>query len=151
MRSQTSSYSFLGRFTEGRFTEERKAILNLIRDQLRKRHRGYATVLFDFRAPSNQDLTGTIETLGRLARFIIVDLTDPSSVPHELAMLIPFLRTTPIVPLRLLGSPEYAMFKDLLSYPWVLKVHEYADAQDLEASIAGILSTAEHAVAERRG
>jgi uncharacterized protein YjbI with pentapeptide repeats len=71
----------------GRFTPERKVVLDAIRGELRKRD--YLPVLFDFEKPASKDLTGTISTLANIARFIIADLTDPSSVPHELATLVP--------------------------------------------------------------
>jgi len=71
----------------GRFTDERKVVLDAIRDELRKRD--YLPVLFDFQKPESRDLTGTVSTLANMARFIIADLTDPSSVPHELATVVP--------------------------------------------------------------
>jgi hypothetical protein len=134
----------------GRFTKERKPVLNLIRDELRHRRPSYSPVVFDFKQPTNQDLTGAVETLARLARFIIVDLTDPSSVPHELATLTPFLRKTPIVPLRLSGTPEYSMFKDLRAYSWVLEVHEYSDADSLKNSLPKVIAEAEKLVVKLR-
>jgi hypothetical protein len=71
----------------GRFTPERKVVLDAIREELRKRD--YLPILFDFEKPASKGLTGTISTLANMARFIIADLTDPSSVPHELAMVVP--------------------------------------------------------------
>src|SRR5262249_19126196 len=65
----------------GRFTSRRKACLDAIREALRQQ--GFVPILFDFDKPSSKDVTGTVETLARLARFIIADLTDPSSIPHE--------------------------------------------------------------------
>jgi len=65
----------------GRFTPERKVVLDTIREELRKRD--YVPILFDFEKPASKDLTGTISTLANMARFIIADLTDPASVPHE--------------------------------------------------------------------
>jgi hypothetical protein len=47
----------------GRFTPERKAILDAIREELR--HRGYVPILFDSDKPTNKDVTGTVETLAR--------------------------------------------------------------------------------------
>jgi len=44
----------------GRFTDERKAVLEAIRDELRKRD--YLPVLFDFQKPDNKDLTRTVHT-----------------------------------------------------------------------------------------
>ena len=57
----------------GRFTEERKAVLDAHRDKLR--NRDYLPILFDFDKPANKDVTGTVETLARMSRFIIADLT----------------------------------------------------------------------------
>jgi uncharacterized protein YjbI with pentapeptide repeats len=64
----------------GRFTPERKAVLESIRDILRQK--GYLPILFDFDKPQSRDLTETISTLAHLSRFIIVDLTSPSSGCH---------------------------------------------------------------------
>ena len=121
----------------GRFTPERKAILELLRDELRSR--GYVPILFDFQKPDSKDLTETVSILAHLARFIIVDLTDPSSVPHELATIIPQC-IAPVQPLLLQDDVkprhEYAMFQDLRTrYHWVLPTYQYRDIASLLASI----------------
>ena len=113
----------------GRFSPERKPLLDSFRNALRDR--GFVPVLFDFDGPESKDATGTVETLARLARFIVADLTDPSSIPHELATIVPNLRTTPVVPLRSEGSTGYGMFDDLLAFPWVLEVYEYPSDSDV--------------------
>jgi len=69
----------------GRFTPERKAVLDGIREALR--HRGYVPMLFEFEKSDNRDLTETIKILAGLARFVIADLSDPNSIPHELMSL----------------------------------------------------------------
>jgi hypothetical protein len=126
----------------GRFSDERKAVLDALRRELRER--GLAPVLFDFDKPANKDTTGTVETLARMARMVIADLTDPSSIPHELATVVPYLRTTPVLPLRLKGSSGYSMFDDLLAYDrWVLPVHHYENAEALIAELAAVLAPAE--------
>jgi uncharacterized protein YjbI with pentapeptide repeats len=118
----------------GRFGDERKAVLDEIREALR--HRDLTPVLVDFDKPASKDVTGAVETLARMARFVIADLTDPSSVPHELATIIPFMRTTPIIPIRLKGAGGYSMFDDLeRSYPWVLPKYEYAEPAALIAAL----------------
>jgi hypothetical protein len=70
-------------------------------------------VLFDFEKPASKGLTGTIFTLANMSRFIIADLTDPSSVPHELAPLAP-ATVVPVQSILLEGQREYAMFPDLV-------------------------------------
>ena len=80
----------------GRFTDERKAVLDALRDELRKRN--YQPILFDFDVPATRDITETVSLLARMARFIIADLTDPSSIPKELEAIVPSL-AVPVQPL----------------------------------------------------
>ena len=134
----------------GRFTDERKVVLDAIRDALRKLD--YTPVLFDFDKPASKDVSGTVDTLARMACFIIADLTDPSSIPHEIAMLVPLLRTTPFVPIRLEGAAGYSMFDDYArSYPWVLATKQYRDPSSLIASLPSVIEPAEAMVKKFRG
>lgn len=117
----------------GCFTPERKAVLDAIRDELRKRD--YLPVLFDFEKPSSKDLTGTISTLANIARFIIADLTDPNSVPHELAMVIPGT-VVPVQAIILKGRKAYPMFDDLKRrHHWVLTPYQYRSNELLIAEL----------------
>ena len=119
----------------GRFKDERKVVLDAIRDELRKRD--YVPVLFDFEKPASKDLTGTISTLANMARFIIADLTDPSSVPHELATVVPGT-IVPVQAILLEGQREYAMFQDLVRRPhWVLEPYQYKSPQLLLEQLNG--------------
>ena len=52
----------------GRFIEDRKAVLDAIRDKLREL--GFVPMMFDFEKPSQRDFTETIKTLAGLSRFI---------------------------------------------------------------------------------
>ena len=106
----------------GRFTDERKAVLDALREELRKRD--YLPILFDFAVPATRDITETVSLLARMARFIIADLTDPSSVPHELAMIVPTTKV-PVQAVLLAGHREYSMFADLKDYHWVLEPYQY--------------------------
>jgi hypothetical protein len=73
----------------GRFTPKRKAVLDAIRDELRKRD--YLPVLFDFDKPSSRDITETVSTLAHLAKFVIADITGARSIPQELMAIAPTL------------------------------------------------------------
>ena len=116
----------------GRFTPGRKVILDAIKKELRKRD--YLPVMFDFEKPASRDLTETITTLARLSKFIIVDITDPRSVPHELQAIIPTL-AVPVQPLIQGSSKEYGMFSDFKKYPWVLEIRRYDNHKNLLASL----------------
>src|SRR5215472_6964280 len=117
----------------GRFTAERKAVLDALRDELRKRN--YLPILFDFAVPAARDITETVSLLARMARFIIADLTDPSSIPKELEAIVPGL-AVPVQPLLEGSSRPYAMFKDYWKYDWVLPVYRYEGLEPLLATLA---------------
>jgi hypothetical protein len=118
----------------GRFTPERKAVLDAIREDLRGR--GLLPILFDFEKPDSRDLTETVRTLAHLSRFVIADLTDPSSIPHELANIVADLPSVPVKPIILLGKGEYTMIETLYRYPWMLPAHEYESQETLIAELA---------------
>jgi uncharacterized protein YjbI with pentapeptide repeats len=120
----------------GRFTPERKVVLDALKEVFR--NHGYLPILFDFEKPSSQDLTETVSTLAHLSRFIIVDLTDPSSAPYEVGPIA----SNHIRPIQALFQPSdkakrvFPMFQDLIRrYHWVLPPYEYQDLKDLLASL----------------
>jgi len=113
----------------GRFTEDRKPILDEIRNKLRMHN--YLPIMFDFEKAHNRDLTETITTLAGLSRFIIADLTDPKSIPHELKAIVANLPSVPVQPIILQGQTEYAMFEHFTKYPWVLDIYKYANRDAL--------------------
>jgi hypothetical protein len=117
----------------GRFTDERKPLLEAIRDELRKL--GYLPILFDFKNPSSRDIAETVSTLAHLARFIIADITDAKSIPQELGRIVPDLPSVPIQPLLLASQQEYGMFEHLRRYPWVLETVFYEDQHTLLAEL----------------
>lgn len=131
----------------GRFSKERKVVLEAIRDELRRR--GFLPVLFDFEKPDSKDLTGTVTTLANMARFVIADLTDPSSVPHELAMIVPGT-VVPVQTILLDGQHGYAMFADLKRrYHWVLEPFRYESQDSLLQHLEdGVIRPAEVKAAE---
>jgi hypothetical protein len=103
----------------GRFTPERKKILDAIRDALRNRN--YLPIVFDFEKPDKRDYTETVLTLAGLARFVIADLTDPRSVQQELEAVVPRLLSVPVRPVLLKGQAEWVMFQDLCRYRQVIQ------------------------------
>jgi uncharacterized protein YjbI with pentapeptide repeats len=135
----------------GRFTDERKAVLDALREELRKRD--YLPILFDFNVPATRDITETVSLLARMARFIIADLTDPSSIPKELEAIVPSL-AVPVQPLLEGSSRPYAMFKDYWKYEWVLPAYRYEGLEPLLTTLAEkVIAPAEgkvEALAERR-
>ena len=67
----------------GRFTEGRIAVLDRLRDELRKR--GYLPIVFNFDKPETKDFTETVRLLAGLSKFVIADITNPKSAPLRTA------------------------------------------------------------------
>lgn len=113
----------------GRFSFERKLVLDGIKNKLRSQN--YLPIMFDFEKPSSRDLTETITTLAGLSKFIIADLTDAKSIPQELMSIVPNLLSVPVQPIILKAEREYAMFEHFIRYPSVLPIYQYANASSL--------------------
>lgn len=117
----------------GRFTLERKAVLDAIKDELRLRN--YLPIVFDFENVSNKSIDETLNLLARMSRFVIADITDAKSIPQELRGFVPDNPSIPIVPLIWKAQHEYGMFDYFRNYPWVLPLHEYESPEQLMKNI----------------
>jgi hypothetical protein len=117
----------------GRFTDERKAVLDALREELRKRD--YLPILFDFEKPRSRDTDETITLLARMARFIVADITDARSVLQELRAIVPDLPSVPVQPIILATQEERGMFDFYRNMLWFLPVHRYASQGQLLADV----------------
>ena len=114
----------------GRFTPERKAVLDAIREKLRSLN--FLPIVFDFERPTAHDFTETIMTLAGLSCFIIADITNPKSSPLELqATVLNYM--TPFVPIIQEGEQPFSMFTDLQNRyrDWVLDTLLYDTPSNL--------------------
>jgi hypothetical protein len=134
LRQVIDTISQKGVLILGRFTKERKAVLDGVRSKLRTL--GFVPMMFDFEKPTNRDFTETIKVLAGLSRFIIADITNPKSSPLELQATMPDYMI-PFVPIIQEGEEPFSMFRDLkLKYgEWVLDVLEYDSTQGLLAAL----------------
>lgn len=124
----------------GRFNDEEhrlKELASILKNQ-------YAVVpmVFDFDAPNSRDLTETVTLWARLCSFIVADLTDPASVPHELASIVPFLPSVPVFPIIKSPQRPFSMLEHWQRFPWVHSPMEFADRSGLETITATIVAQA---------
>jgi hypothetical protein len=117
----------------GRFTEERKVILDAIRDELRARD--YLPILFDFDGPTSRSTDETITLLARMARFVIADISDAKSVLQELRGIVPNLPSLPVQPIIVATQEEPGMFDFCRPFPWFLNVRRYDSKEQLIAAL----------------
>jgi uncharacterized protein YjbI with pentapeptide repeats len=136
----------------GRFTEERKKVLDALREELRQRK--YVPIVFDFDKPASQTTDETITLLARMARFIIADISDAKSVLQELRAIIPDVPSVAVRPLILHPQEEPGMF-DFYNprlRPSVLETHRYNDLDQLIIDLGEkVIGPAERKVRELRG
>ena len=134
----------------GRFTDERKAVLDALREELRKRD--YLPILFDFEKPRSRDTDETITLLARMARFIVADISDAKSVLQELRAIVPDLPSVPVQPIILAMQEEPGMFDFYRNMPSFLTVHRYTSQEQLLADLGEkVIGPAELKVLELRG
>jgi uncharacterized protein YjbI with pentapeptide repeats len=117
----------------GRFTEERKPVLEALREELRQRK--YLPILFDFEKPRSRNTDETITLLARMARFVVADISDAKSVLQELRAIVPDLPSVPVQPIILAMQEEPGMFDFYRNFRSFLKVHRYASQEQLIADL----------------
>jgi hypothetical protein len=136
----------------GRFTDERKAVLDDIRRALTQLDRGYVPILFDFEKAPERDLIESVLRFAGVSRFIIADLSDPKSVPAELQAIVPAHPSVPVIPLIEDSQREYPVSDHILRRESVLQpVVRYRDRAHLQRIFGSeIIEPAERLVARLR-
>jgi hypothetical protein len=127
----------------GCFTEGRIAVLERLREGLRKR--GYVPIVFNFDKPDTKDFTETVRLLAGLSKFVIADITNPKSAPLELQATVPEIMV-PFQPIIEQGEKPFAMLQDLWirHRDWVFEPIEYSSVDRLvETMDAEIIGPAE--------
>jgi uncharacterized protein YjbI with pentapeptide repeats len=117
----------------GRFTQERKPVLEALREELRQRK--YLPILFDFEKPRSRNTDETITLLARMARFVVADISDAKSVLQELRAIVPDLPSVPVQPIILAMQEEPGMFDFYRNFRSFLNVHRYASQEQLIADL----------------
>jgi hypothetical protein len=113
----------------GRFTPERKAVLDAIRLELRRHD--YVPMMFDFDKPDDRPYTETLTTLAHLSRFVIADVTDAKIVIQELQAVMPVLPSVPVKMMALRGAELNVVLGDFAYRSNLIrKVFRYEDKDD---------------------
>ena len=135
----------------GRFTPERKAVLDALREMLRQRN--LIPIVFDFDVPARRDVTETVNVLAGFALFVIADVTDATEVRAELHNIVPSFPSLPVQPILLRGRDEFVSLPGhLAKFPWVLPTFAYESQEHLLANLEqGVIAPAEAKVLELRG
>lgn len=119
----------------GRFTPERKRVLDAIRVELRKH--GYVPLMFDFDKPSDRSRIETVSTLAHLSRFVIADITDAKVVLQELQAIVSEQSTLPVQPIMEKGTELNVVIGDFAGRAnFIPDIFEYRDIDDVAGALA---------------
>lgn len=125
----------------GRFTPERKAVLDALRTALREK--GFVPILFDFDKPAARDTVETISALAHLCFFIFADLSAAKSVLQELQQIVPSHPSVPVLPLIQADEDVPGMLDHLRRYPWFLDTWVYDNRDHLLENLADLIVSVE--------
>jgi len=131
----------------GRFTPERKVILEAIRDGLRKFN--YIPVLFDFEKPTHRDFVETVSTIAHLSKFVVADFTDAKIVLEEVPHIVRNI-AVPVKPLLLesSGREPVTLINLRRNQRSLLDTYFYKDLADLIASLEEVVIKPSEALAK---
>lgn len=128
----------------GRFTQERKPMLDLIRREIGTPPRQYVPILFDFDRPRDRTMIESVLRFAAVSRFVIADLSDPKWVLAELQQIVPSFPSLPVVPIIQAQQDEKLVIAQFETYHSVHPVIRYLDGTHLRSILdAQILSAAE--------
>jgi uncharacterized protein YjbI with pentapeptide repeats len=125
----------------GRFTEERKKILDAIREKLREYN--HIPILFDFEKPQSRDVIETVSILAHMSRCVIADITEPRTVPQELQAFVGDLKVPTVLILEKRKDVEYSGAEHFKNYLWVFGPIEYEDSNQLLNSLDNLIKIVE--------
>lgn len=146
LRSIIDTITARGVLLLGRFTPERKAVLDALRSCLRDL--GFYPILFDFATPDSRDTRETVKTLAGLSAFVVADVTDASSVPLELETLVSDF-VMPFVVIKEHGRGDFAMI-DTLYHRAPDRLSPRNAYEDINHLLANVKGLADWAMAKAR-
>jgi uncharacterized protein YjbI with pentapeptide repeats len=133
----------------GRFSQDRKPVLEAIKEALRRGE--YSPLVLDFDLPGSGDKNEIVKTLGRMSRFVIADLTDDRRITETLDAVVHFLPSIPIQPIGQKGREQGVGDSHYHKYRWVQPFWRFMDPDDLAKRIGReVIAPAEHKAAEIR-
>ena len=114
----------------GRFTPDRKCVIDALREELRKHD--YVPVVFDFERPPDRTFMETVSILAHMSRFIIGDFTEPKIILQEAEHIVRNI-AVPFVPLlaRDTEREPTTLFDLRVNHRSLLDTVYYNDIDDL--------------------
>ena len=117
----------------GRFSGNRKIILDQIKDELRTI--GYVPIIFEFQKPDNKDYLEPVLLISQLSRFIIADFSDPKIILEEIPRIVDNTSAV-IIPIIEKGQREPSTLYNIrINRLSILDTYIYESSKDLLENI----------------
>jgi uncharacterized protein YjbI with pentapeptide repeats len=121
----------------GRFTPDRKPVLDAVRDAYRTKN--FVPIMFDFEQPNSRDTIETIRIIAGMVKFVIADLTDAKSVLQELQAIVPNFPSLPVILSIKRGDSEPGMLDHIKRFRTVYPdLIEYDTPDELVVGIGKV-------------
>ncbi len=126
----------------GRFTPERKPVLDAVRSELRRRD--LCPIMFDFEKPGNRSFIETVTTLAHMAKFVIADFSDAKIVLQELPAIVGSV-ALPVAPIMHsnAGEEPVTLADVRRGRTFILSTRRYADVSNLIEQLPAIVNEAD--------
>ncbi|HEX7242720.1 MAG TPA: pentapeptide repeat-containing protein, partial [Longimicrobiaceae bacterium] len=117
----------------GRFSPERKTLLDRLREEIHVR--GLMPMHVECRSLGGLHHTDTVPTLAGMSRFVIADLTSPGIIPQVLEKIVPQLPSVPVQPILHADQELGDLLPHFQRYPWVLPPCHYDSLEQFAAAL----------------
>ena len=115
--------------------------------------RGYLPVVFE--QAKDQSMPHLLSNLMRIARFVIVDITEIDRIIKDLSFDLSHIASGhPLVPIQLLvqsSADDFTVPEELAAFPLVLVMYHYQQVEDIQRDASALIARAEQKAQELAG
>jgi len=117
----------------GGFTDERKSILESLKTALRQRH--IIPVFYGITQEKERNINASLQELVSLARFVLMDVSEPVSFLRALEPVLPALPAVPVHLIMQAPKEEHVRDAFFATYPWMAEPQYYDGADDIDGLV----------------
>lgn len=127
-------------------TDEQKEVIDALRSEFRKLD--YIPITLDGEQAEKQEYKDWLAILMRLARFVIVDMTEAEKVAQHLPFIASQHPSVPIQPLVQLSASGFTIPEELASHSSMLETYRYQSVEDIQRDAGELIARVEQKARE---
>lgn len=130
-------------------TDERKGVIDVLKSEFRKLD--LVPITLDGEQAEKQGYKDWLTILTRLARFVIVDMTEAEKVAQHLPFIASQHPSVPIQPLVQLSDESSTLPEEFAASPSLLETYRYQSVEDIQRDAGELIARAEQKAQELAG